>query len=90
MVTLLTRRGAEVHAGEMPNTPDPEVPEQAKRRRFTAAYKARILAAADACSEPGQIGAPTLRDQVECIVGDCRDKRLGEIPRPGRKCAPSH
>ena len=62
MVTLLTRRGAEVHAGEMPNTPDPEVPEQAKRRRFTAAYKARILAAADACSEPGQIGALLRRE----------------------------
>ncbi len=57
MVTLLTRRGAEVHAGEMPDTPDPEVLEQAKRRRFTAAYKARILVAADACREPGQIGA---------------------------------
>ena len=62
MVTLLTRRGAEVHAGEMPNTPDPEVPEQAQRRRFTAAYKARILAAADACSEPGQIGALLRRE----------------------------
>jgi transposase-like protein len=46
----------------MPNTPDPEVPEQAKRRRFTAAYKARILAAADACSEPGQIGALLRRE----------------------------
>jgi len=62
MVTLLTRRGVEVHAGEMPNTPDPEVPEQAQRRRFTAAYKARILAAADACSEPGQIGALLRRE----------------------------
>ena len=44
MVTVLTRRVGEVDAGEMPRAPDPEVPEQAKRRRFTAAYKARIIA----------------------------------------------
>ena len=30
-------------------TPDPELVEQAKRRAFTAEYKARILAEADAC-----------------------------------------
>ena len=34
----------------------PEVVEKAARRRFTAAYKARILAEADLCSAPGQIG----------------------------------
>ena len=36
--------------------PDPELVEQAKRRRFTAAYKARILAEADACAAPGAVG----------------------------------
>jgi transposase len=36
--------------------PDPELVEQAKRRSFTAAYKARILAEADACSAPGAVG----------------------------------
>jgi transposase-like protein len=35
---------------------DPEVPEKARRRRFTAEYKLRILEQADACSEPGQVG----------------------------------
>jgi transposase-like protein len=30
--------------------------EQAKRRSFTAAYKARILAEADACTAPGEVG----------------------------------
>jgi transposase len=29
---------------------------QAKRRRFTAEYKARILAEADACTRPGEVG----------------------------------
>ena len=36
--------------------PDPELVEQAKRRSFTAAYKARILAEADACTAPGAVG----------------------------------
>jgi transposase len=36
--------------------PDPELVEQAKRRTFTAKYKAEILAKADACTRPGEIG----------------------------------
>ena len=36
--------------------PDPELVEQAKRRSFTAEYKARILAEADACKRPGEVG----------------------------------
>ncbi|MGZ4285174.1 MAG: hypothetical protein ACXVHB_13540, partial [Solirubrobacteraceae bacterium] len=35
---------------------DPELVEQAKRRSFTAGYKARILAEADACTRPGEVG----------------------------------
>ena len=31
--------------------PDPEVPEKAKRRRFTARYKLRVLQEAEACRE---------------------------------------
>ena len=30
--------------------------EQARRRNFTAEYKARILAEADACTQPGEVG----------------------------------
>jgi transposase-like protein len=33
-----------------------EVLEKSVRRRFTAAYKRRILSQADACTEPGAIG----------------------------------
>ena len=36
--------------------PDPELVEQAKRRTFTAEYKARILAEADGCTRPGEVG----------------------------------
>lgn len=42
--------------GVAAGVPDPELVEQAKRRTFTAEYKAKILARADACSRPGEIG----------------------------------
>ena len=42
--------------------PDPEVPAKARRRRFTAAYKKRILEEADGCTEPGEIGALLRRE----------------------------
>ena len=42
--------------GARPGLPDPELVEQAKRRSFTAEYKARILAEADACTKPGGVG----------------------------------
>jgi len=35
---------------------EPEVPEKARRRRFSAKYKLRILDAADNCVERGQLG----------------------------------
>lgn len=44
--------------------PDPEVEPKAKRRTFTAEYKLRILAEADACTEPGQIGALLRREAL--------------------------
>lgn len=42
--------------------PDPEVPEKAQRRQFSAAYKQRILEEADRCTELGQIGALRRRE----------------------------
>jgi transposase-like protein len=42
--------------------PDPEVVLKAKRRQFSAEYKRRILQEADACTEPGQIGALLRRE----------------------------
>lgn len=37
-------------------SPDPEVPEKPKRRRFSAKYKLDILRQADACREQGELG----------------------------------
>ena len=56
------------HQPELPQTqptvsrPDPQVTQRAARRRFTAADKLRILAEADACNQPGQLGALLRRE----------------------------
>jgi transposase-like protein len=42
--------------------PDPEVSAASGRRRFSAAYKARIVREADACTGPGEIGALLRRE----------------------------
>ena len=41
---------------------DPEVNAKPERRKFSAEYKRRILEEADACTEPGQIGALLRRE----------------------------
>ena len=42
--------------------PDPEVLERPTRRVFTAEYKRRILRKADACTQPGEVGALLRRE----------------------------
>ncbi len=42
--------------------PQNEVTPKAKRRRFSAQYKLRILEEADRCTKPGQIGALLRRE----------------------------
>ncbi len=41
---------------------DPEVVPRAKRRRFTAGYKLRIVEEVDRCSEPGEVGTLLRRE----------------------------
>jgi len=70
---LATERGEPERSGGEPNgggnnraaasaAPDPEVSDRPQRRRFTAAYKARIVAEAQRCAGPGQIGALLRRE----------------------------
>jgi transposase len=42
--------------------PDPELVQKPRRRRFTAAYKLSIVAEADACTRPGELGALLRRE----------------------------
>jgi transposase-like protein len=73
--------------------PDPELVAQAKRRRFTAEYKARILAEADACTRPGEVGELLRREglytsHLTYWRKQRRDGALKELGKPrGRKPA---
>jgi transposase len=46
----------------VPSRPTTEVTSKATRRRFTAEYKRKVVQEADACTEPGQIGALLRRE----------------------------
>lgn len=74
--------------------PDPEVPEKRPRRKFTVAYKLRILNEADQCTEPGHIGALLRREGLyssnlstwrrqrsEGILQGIRPKKRGRKPK---------
>ena len=73
--------------------PSPELVEQAKRRSFTAEYKARILAAADACTQPGEVGELLRREglytsHLTYWRKQRKDGALKELGKPrGRKPA---
>ncbi len=73
--------------------PDPELVEQAKRRSFTAKYKLEMLARADACTKPGEVGELLRREglytsHLTYWRRQRRDGALKELGRPrGRKPA---
>ena len=79
--------------GAPEGVPDPELVEQARRRNFTAAYKARILAEADACTQPGEVGALLRREglytsHLTYWRKQRKDGALKELGQPrGRKPA---
>jgi len=72
---------------------DPELVERAKRRSFTAKYKLEILAKADACTRPGEVGELLRREglytsHLTYWRKQVRDGALKELGRPrGRKPA---
>ena len=60
------RSGAVVNVGAAESTPrpNPEVVAKAKRRRFTGAYKQRILVEADTAKTTGTLGALLRRERL--------------------------
>ena len=75
--------------------PNPEVPERPERRKFTAEYKLRILAEADACKTHGEISALLRREglysshlsrwrqrQRAGALGALKPKKRGPEPDP--------
>lgn len=77
-----------------PDRPEPEVSDKPVRRRFTVAYKARIVREAEACTEYGQIGALLRREglyssQLSSWRRAMRDGALVGLRRKrGRKVKP--
>jgi transposase-like protein len=77
--------------------PDPEVPEKALRRRFTAEYKLSVLRQVEASREPGDVGALLRREGLySSHLTTWRRQRedgmlSGLTPKPrGRKANPIH
>jgi len=56
------RKGIDLAQDVASAPPDHELVERARRRRFSAEYKLRVLREADACSKPGEIGALLRRE----------------------------
>jgi transposase-like protein len=72
--------------------PEVEVMAKATRRRFTAEYKLKILREAEACSQPGQIGALLRREGLYFSnLRTWRDqrRRLGEVGLAPKKRGPA-
>jgi transposase-like protein len=77
-------RGARVAFGP---SPDPELVERPKRRRFSAKYKLEILEQADACTRPGEVGELLRREglytsHLTYWRKQRRDGALKELGRP--------
>ena len=68
--------------------PDPEVEPKAKRRQFSAAYKARILEEVDA--SPGQSGAILRREGLYSshLTSWRRQRQTGTLKALGKKRGP--
>jgi transposase-like protein len=90
----ITERSGGIPTGDR-EIPDPEVSASAKRRRFSAEYKERIVREVAACVEPGSIGALLRREglysshlvawrkQLERHGSDgLKSKRRGPKPAP--------
>jgi transposase-like protein len=79
------RKGIDLAQGVA--VPDPELVERARRRRFSAEYKLRILREADACAKPGEVGALLRREGLySSLLTEWRRQRergsLAALERP--------
>jgi transposase len=81
-MTEITSNGA----GPRPAVPDPELVERARRRRFSAEYKLRVLRDAEACSAPGEIGALLRREGLYTshLTAWRRQREQGALAALGR------
>jgi transposase-like protein len=94
-MTVLDRAAAAGDAGRVTGKqerPDPEVPEKARRRTFTAQYKQEVLAAYEAAAN-GEKGAILRREGLySSLITEWRRARdasapAASAPAPGRPAA---
>jgi transposase len=81
---------------DVASPPDPEVVATAKRRQFSGSERRRILAAADRCTAPGEIGALLRREGIySSQLATWRKQRVAteraalEPKKRGRKADPA-
>jgi len=65
------------------SVPDPAVSEKAKRRRFTAEYRLRILREVEQCKAPGEIGVILRREGLYSSHLTCWRRQRDQIAREG-------
>ena len=85
MSTTMTASAAAGQSVTMEDIPDPQVPERARRRTYTAKYKAEVLAEYEACDRDGK-GALLRREGLyTSLVSAWRDQRdRGALEALGR------
>ena len=85
MTTTVTQRVPSRQAGSMDGVPDPQVPERARRRTYTARYKRDVLAAYEACDRAGK-GALLRREGLyTSLIAAWREQRdAGALEALGR------
>jgi transposase-like protein len=93
---VLDARQASGDAGVSAAPPDPEVAATAKRRQFSGSERRRILAAADRCTAPGDVGALLRREGIySSQLAAWRKKRVAtgriglDSQKRGRKADPA-
>lgn len=75
MMTTVTQPMSSRQAGDVVDVPDPEVPERAQRRRYTAKYKQDVLAEYEAADRAGK-GAVLRREGLyTSLISAWRDQR---------------
>ena len=71
-------------------THDVGMTDKAQRRRFTAAYKRKVLAEAKACHQPGELGALLRREGLYSshVAAWRAARRRGDLTGPARRRGP--
>ena len=71
-------------------THDLGMTDKAQRRRFTAAYKLKVLAEAKACRQPGELGALLRREGLYSshLAAWRAAQRRGDLTGPARRRGP--